>query len=78
VDDPTKKPAEGDNRPDIKAARGWASLFYFLANDDILKVEECTRLRVNGVFNFLAYKKDKAKLAELEHQRAMNKIKLKK
>ena len=30
----------GDDRADIKTARGWAKLFYFLADDDILKVKE--------------------------------------
>jgi hypothetical protein len=40
-----------------------------MAGDDILKVEEVTRISIISAFNYLAYRKDKAKKEKLEYEK---------
>jgi len=43
----------------VRIARGWNDAFYFVAGDDLLKIDQVTRISATQFFNYLAYRKDK-------------------
>jgi hypothetical protein len=49
-------------------ARQWSELMYFLAGDDILNIEKISKLSIITCFNYMAYRKDKARKQKLKDQ----------